>query len=107
MVGVTRRLPADDACRVRVDDPSGVVTWTGSAVFRTFVRSHGLDCTYHSLRHTAASMLLASGVDVHTVSARLGHERPTTTLAMYSHLIGQADLDAAERLEVLLSRSPG
>jgi integrase len=78
-----------------------------SAAFRTFARSHGLNVTYHSLRHTAASLMLASGTDVHTVSARLGHERPTTTLAMYSHLIGQADRDAAERLETLLSRSPG
>jgi integrase len=101
---------------VRIDDRTPILT-DGfgdplkpaymSATFRAFARGNGLDCTYHSLRHTAASLMLASGTDVHTVSARLGHERPTTTLAMYSHLIGQADRDAAERLEALLSRSPG
>jgi integrase len=32
-----------------------------SATFRAFVRAHGLDCTYHGLRHTAASLMLASG----------------------------------------------
>jgi integrase len=78
-----------------------------SPTFRAFARSHGLECTYHSLRHTAASLMLASGTDVRTVAGRLGHSSATTTLQTYSHLIGQADRDAAERLEVLLSRSPG
>jgi integrase len=78
-----------------------------SATFRTFGRSHGLDCTYHALRHTAASLMLASGTDVRTVAGRLGHASATTTLQTYSHLIGQADRDAAERLEALFSRSPG
>jgi integrase len=77
------------------------------AAFTAFAREHGLDCTYHSLRHTAASLMLASGTDVRTVAGRLGHASATTTLATYSHLIGQADRDAAERLEALLSRAPG
>jgi integrase len=78
-----------------------------SATFRAFVRAHGLDCTYHGLRHTAASLMLASGTDIRTAASRLGHASPTTTLATYSHLIGQADRDAAERLEALFPRSPG
>ena len=77
-----------------------------SATFRTFARSHGLDVTYHSLRHTASSLMLASGIGVRTVAGRLGHASAQTTLATYAHLIGQADRDAAERLEALLSRSP-
>jgi integrase len=76
-----------------------------SATLRTYVRSHGLDCTYHALRHTAASLMLASGTDVRTVAGRLGHASATTTLQTYSHLIGQADRDAAERLEAILNRS--
>ena len=74
-----------------------------SATFRTFVRSHGLDCTYHALRHTGASLMLASGTDIRTVAGRLGHASPTTNLATYSHLIGQADRDAAERLDAALA----
>jgi integrase len=77
------------------------------AIFAAFARSNGLNCTYHSLRHTSASLMLASGTDVRTVAGRLGHASATTTLATYSHLIGQADRDAAERLEALLSRTPG
>jgi len=77
-----------------------------SVTFRTFVRSHGLDCTYQALRHTSASLMLASGTDIRTVAGRLGHASSTTNLATYSHLIGQADRDAAERLDALLSRCP-
>lgn len=77
-----------------------------SATFRTFARSHGLDVTYLSLRHTAASLMLASGIEVRTVAGRLGHASAQTTQATSAHLIGQADRDAAERLEALLSRSP-
>jgi integrase len=77
-----------------------------SATFRAFARSHGLEATYHSLRHTAASLMLASGTDVRTVAGRLGQASPTTTLQTYIHLIGRADRDAAERLEALLSRAP-
>ena len=75
-----------------------------SAVFRKCARSTGIDATYHSLRHTSASLMLASGTDVRTVASRLGHASPTITLATYAHLISRADQDAAERLDQLLSR---
>ena len=52
---------------VRIDDRTTILT-DGfgeplkpaymSATLRTFVRSHGLDCTYQALRHTAASLML-------------------------------------------------
>jgi integrase len=51
--------------------------------------------------------MLASGTDVRPVAGRLGHASATTTLQTYSHLIGQADRDAAERLDALFSRAPG
>jgi integrase len=100
---------------VRIDDRTTILT-DGfgeplkpaymSATFRAFARSRGIDATYHSLRHTSASLMIASGTDLRTIAGRLGHANPTTTLATYSHLIGQADRDAAERLEALFSR-PG
>jgi integrase len=43
------------------------------ALVREFVLANGIDCTYHSLRHTSASLMLASGIDVRTVAGRLGH----------------------------------
>jgi len=51
--------------------------------------------TLHSLRHTHASTLLANGVDVLTVSRRLGHATPTITLSVYAHLIHGSDEKAA------------
>ena len=51
--------------------------------------------TLHSLRHTHASMLISSGIDILTVSRRLGHASPTVTLNVYSHLVHGSDDKAA------------
>lgn len=40
----------------------------------------------HGFRHTHASLLFASGADIKTVQARLGHSNVTTTLNIYTHL---------------------
>jgi integrase len=58
--------------------------------------------TLHSLRHTHASMLIASGVDILTVSRRLGHSSPTITLSVYAHLIGGTDDRAAAIMDAAL-----
>jgi integrase len=52
--------------------------------------------TLHSLRHTHASMLIKGGVDVITVSRRLGHASPTITLNVYGHLVTGGDDRAVE-----------
>jgi len=33
----------------------------------------GIDCTLHGLRHTHVSQLIAEGLDVLTISRRIGH----------------------------------
>lgn len=53
----------------------------------------------HDLRHTHASWLLAAGVPIHVVSARLGHESITTTVGTYGHLLADADQAAADALD--------
>jgi integrase len=55
--------------------------------------------TLHSLRHTHASMLIASGMDILTISRRLGHSSPTITLGVYGHLIRGTDDRAAQIME--------
>ena len=42
---------------------------------------------FHSLRHTHASMLIRAGVDILTISRRLGHSKAAITLDTYGHLI--------------------
>lgn len=50
----------------------------------------------HDLRHSHASWLLARGVPIHVVSARLGHESVKTTWDVYSHLLPDAQFAAAD-----------
>jgi len=57
------------------------------------------EITLHSLRHTHASMLIAAGVDILTISRRLGHANPTTTLNTYGHLVHGTDDRAAEVMD--------
>ncbi|HEX6425247.1 MAG TPA: site-specific integrase, partial [Acidimicrobiales bacterium] len=42
---------------------------------------------FHALRHTSASILIAAGVAITVVSARLGHSQVSITLEVYSHLM--------------------
>jgi len=55
----------------------------------------------HALRHTHASALIAGGIDVVTVSRRLGHSNPTITLGVYAHLFRETDSSAAAIEKVL------
>ena len=55
-----------------------------------------------SLRHTHASMLINAGVDILTISRRLGHSKAAITLDTYGHLIGGADEAAAGAIEGVL-----
>jgi integrase len=57
----------------------------------------------HGLRHTHATLLLEAGVDVKTVSERLGHDRAHTTLELYGHVTTRMRSNAAVRYGSLLS----
>src|SRR6516164_8274123 len=57
------------------------------------------EITLHSLRHTHASMLIAAGMDILTISRRLGHANPTITLSVYGHLIHGTDNRAAQIMD--------
>jgi integrase len=57
---------------------------------------------FHDLRHTYASLMIASGVDVVRVSRLLGHSSPTITLNVYAHQLPSAHYGSAEKLAALL-----
>lgn len=61
--------------------------------------------TLHGLRHTHASQLIAAGVDVLTISRRLGHGSPTITLGVYGHLFSNTDDRAAQVIEATMVRT--
>lgn len=93
-------------------DPEFIFTrWNGSPFnpddltkwFRSFNREHDLpQVNIHSLRHTNATLMIAGGTDIRTVSKRLGHAQTSTTANIYAHAIQSADEAAAETLENIL-----
>lgn len=57
----------------------------------------------HDLRHTSATLLLANGTDIETVSKRLGHSRASITLDVYGHAMKKCDKTASDTLERLFA----
>ena len=59
---------------------------------------------FHSLRHTAASLLLAENVHPKVVSDLLGHSSVRLTLDTYSHLVPALQAGAADAFDRVLGR---
>jgi len=53
------------------------------------------EITFHSLRHTHVSQLIDQGVDIVTISKRIGHASPEITLRTYAHMFNRDDGKAA------------
>lgn len=90
-------------------DNDGVTPWTPGAVTKRFAQvrdelGYG-DMRLHDLRHFAATRLMAAGVPVRTVSGRLGHANPSTTLSVYAHFVEASDQEAASVVGKLVSTS--
>lgn len=77
--------------------------WRTDYVTKAFTRIRddlGLpDVHLHTLRHYVATELIASGMDIRTVSGRLGHARTSTTLDIYADFMPARDAEAAEIME--------
>ncbi|WP_303789348.1 tyrosine-type recombinase/integrase [Ruminococcus flavefaciens] len=96
--GSTQTVP-NDRLFTKVDstpmNPYSVSNWV-----RKFVKRNNLPYfTPHSLRHTHATLLIAEGVSIPTVSRRLGHSSIATTSKIYIHAIQSADEIASNALE--------
>lgn len=87
-------------------------TWNGAPIypdtltswFHDFIRDNNLPkVTLHGLRHTNATLLIAAGTDLRTVSNRLGHAQTSTTANIYAHAIQSADAAAADVLDNIFS----
>ena len=60
------------------------------------------DIKLHALRHTCASLLIEEGVDILTVSKRLGHSKISTTLDIYTHRLKKDDHEATDAMSRIL-----
>ena len=65
------------------------------------------EITLHGLRHTHASQLIEAGVDIVTISKRLGHSSPDVTLRVYAHMFRRDDGKAAAAINAALAGSAG
>ena len=76
-------------------NPDSLTDWTTK-----FIKKYKLPYfTPHSLRHSHASLLIAEGVSIPTVSRRLGHSSIATTTKIYVHAIQSADEIASEVID--------
>lgn len=69
--------------------------------FKCILKKNGLpeQLNVHSLRHTAASLMIAGGADVATVAGILGHSQPSTTLDIYTHAFDKNKKAASAELQ--------
>lgn len=77
---------------------------TPTKQFDHFLKRHGIrHLKFHGLRHTSATLLLANGCDIKTVSSRLGHTSIDTT-NIYLHVLAKADKAAADCVDKMAVR---
>jgi integrase len=60
---------------------------------------------FHDLRHSAATILLAAGVNPKVIQELLGHSKIGITLDVYSHVLPSMHQEAASKMDDLFKRS--
>ena len=60
--------------------------------------------SFHGLRHTHASYLIAQGVSIQSVANRLGHADTTTTQQTYIHLLKKLEMQDNKKIQELMSK---
>lgn len=76
--------------------------------FKRHLEAAGLprSVRFHDLRHTAATLLLSSGVNVKVVSEMLGHADVGITLRVYAHVLPHMQQAAVAAMEGLIGEPP-
>lgn len=77
-------------------------------VWKPAVRAAGLEPEprIHDLRHTHVAWLIAAGVSLPVIQARLGHEHIQTTIDVYGHLLPDLQRQAAAAASAVLRGLP-
>jgi integrase len=96
------KMPDDALLFARIDGgPLSIVNI--SSQWAKFADNIGMgEITFHALRHTHASQLIDEGVDIVTISKRLGHAKPDITLRVYAHRFRNDDSKAAAAINAAM-----
>ena len=99
-----RELTADDFLFRRQGAQLPMTPTTFTYRFKLILKKNALpqELNVHSLRHTAASLMIAGGTDVETVAGILGHSQPSTTLDIYTHAFDKNKKAASAGLQGML-----
>ena len=99
-----RELSTDDFLFRRQGTCLPMTPTTFTWRFKCILKKNGLpeQLNVHSLRHTAASLFIASGTDVGTVAGLLGHSQPSTTLDIYTHAFDKNKKAASQIMQSVL-----
>lgn len=72
--------------------------------FQALLKRAGLPfMRFHDLRHSAATLMLAQGVQPRVVMEVLGHSQIAVTMNLYAHVIPALERDAADRMDAVLA----
>jgi len=70
---------------------------------KKFLKDSGFKyTTVHGLRHTYATLQIAAGTNVRTLSELLGHANVSTTMNIYSHSLKSSEVEAAQSISRML-----
>jgi integrase len=95
----------DDALVFPMPDGSPQRPNSFGSLWSKWAKAQGVNVSFHALRHTHASQLIDMGVDVVTISRRLGHSSPSITLDVYAHLFRKDDGKAAAAINAAFARA--
>lgn len=91
------------------NDGSLMSLYTPSQSFERFLKRYNSQCEndtdklpkirLHDLRHSNVTYLISEGVDIETISKRIGHSKPSITSDVYGHCLPEKEDEAALKLE--------
>lgn len=110
-----KMTPAEQAARLTVEQAQArlILDWATPVLQRNFyggvyrpallranLAGAGIapGCTFHSLRHTYASLCIAAGIQPFMLSKFMGHANTNVTLGVYAHLFQDDHADAMAAL---------
>ena len=92
IIELLKKLPKETELIFKGISNNAVSKW-----FKRFIEKSNLKhMRFHDLRHTHATLLIANGIDMKTVSSRLGHSNISTTMNIYTHVLSENDKKASE-----------